>query len=100
MYNGKHPVHLVSTDGGGVYGWVDLVNIDKATAQKPLELRVGARVRCNKTPLYNNSYGYAPVQQYITGDYTATRIIEGRAHGVMLNDVLGWVSPQDITVVG
>lgn len=26
-YNGKHPYHLISEDGGNVYGWVDAVNV-------------------------------------------------------------------------
>jgi Muramidase (flagellum-specific) len=28
-YNGAHPYHLISTDGKGVYGWVDADNITK-----------------------------------------------------------------------
>ena len=28
-YNGKHPYHLISEDGKGVYGWVDSANITK-----------------------------------------------------------------------
>lgn len=26
-YNGSHPYHLISEDGGGVYGWVDTANV-------------------------------------------------------------------------
>lgn len=28
-HSGKHPYHLVSQDGKGVYGWVDSTNITK-----------------------------------------------------------------------
>ena len=30
-YNGNHPYHLISEDGGGVYGWVDAVDVSPDT---------------------------------------------------------------------
>lgn len=27
--NGKHPYHLISEDGKGVYGWVDAANVTR-----------------------------------------------------------------------
>jgi hypothetical protein len=99
-YNGKHPYHLISTDGGGVYGWVDAANIARTAVAAQPKMGVGAKVQCNNTPLYSNSYAYAVAKRTVTGTFTVTRYIEGRAHGVMLNDGLGWVSEQDVTVIG
>lgn len=35
-YNGKHPYHLISQDGGGVYGWVDGADIAAIGSPMPL----------------------------------------------------------------
>jgi len=46
-YNGKHPYHLISEDGKGVYGWVDSVNVSTipstpSTAFSPYTVKVTA----------------------------------------------------------
>ena len=43
-YNGKHPYHLISQDGKGVYGWVDASSIG-GTSAAPATIKAGSTVR-------------------------------------------------------
>jgi hypothetical protein len=69
-YNGKHPYHLISQDGMGVYGWVDSADIaaigspipvPPATTEKPVDsksevqqptIKVGGKVKVLKPQTY------------------------------------------------
>lgn len=37
VYNGKHPYHLISQDGKGVYGWVDATNVTANGTSTPTQ---------------------------------------------------------------
>lgn len=69
-YNGKHPYHLISQDGKGVYGWVDSADIaaigspipvSPATTENPVDgksevqqptIKVGGKVKVLKAQTY------------------------------------------------
>lgn len=57
-YNGKHPYHLVSQDGKGVYGWVDADSIGAASKASAYVVRVDIKdLRIRKGP--GTNYGSA-----------------------------------------
>lgn len=96
-YNGKHPLHLISEDGKGVYGWVDAENVGKiASGSAAPAMRVGAKVKYSGR-LYANSDG-GGAGKSVNGTYTVSRLLNGKRCGVLLNGGLGWV-PETACVV-
>lgn len=77
-------------------GWVRGEDISPA-GQAPKELTVGSRVNVNGN-LYTTSYGENPVRA-ISGNFTVTRIIEGRKAGVLLDENFGWVEKSSCKVL-
>ena len=63
-----------------------------------LALRVGAVVQYSGR-LYATSAG-GGAGATVSGRYTVSRILSGKSHGVLLDGGLGWVRPEDCTVVG
>ena len=61
-------------------------------------LRVGAVVQYSGR-LYATSAG-GGAGATVSGKYTVSRILSGKSHGVLLDGGLGWVRPEDCTVVG
>lgn len=60
-------------------------------------LRVGAVVEYSGR-LYATSTG-GGAGATVSGKYTVSRILSGKSHGVLLDGGLGWVRPEDCTVV-
>ncbi len=89
--SGKHPYHLISEDGKGVYGWVDAANV---AAGAPAVF-VPYKVKVNKGTSYRKGPGtdYAVVGTITDGGvYTITEEAEGT--GVRWGKLLsgaGWV---------
>ncbi|HJD24219.1 MAG TPA: LysM peptidoglycan-binding domain-containing protein [Firmicutes bacterium] len=73
-----------------------VLHVPSAGGVKPV-LRVGARVHYSGR-LYGDSYGGSPGQT-VDGDYTVTRIINGRKAGVLLGQA-GWAPADQLTVLG
>lgn len=98
IYNGKHPYHLISQDGKGVYGWVDTncIASEGAQAKAPEELKQGCKVQYSGK-LYRDSYGGGPGKT-VNGTYIVSRHIPGRKCGVLLGSV-GWVPESDCKVI-
>lgn len=93
---------LVSTmpEGSDYTGWVlagDLVAADGGGTPAPV-LRVGAQVRYSGR-LYATSDGGGPGLT-VYGTYTVSRILPDKKAGVLLNNGLGWVPENAVTVVG
>ena len=89
---------LVSTSptGSEYTGWFwqsDLTPVENAPA-----LRVGAKVRYHGR-LYASSTGNGPGRT-VDGTFTVTRILPDRVTGVLLDNGLGWVSADALSVVG
>ena len=61
-------------------------------------LRVGATVEYSGR-LYATSTG-GGAGATVSGTYTVSRYLPERSHGVLLDDGLGWVRPEDCKVVG
>lgn len=97
-YKGKHPYHLISNDGGGVYGWVDADTIGGGTTTHAPTMREGAKVEYSG-PLYADSLGGGKGKT-VNGTYSVTRCIAGRKCGVLLNGGLGWVPESGCRVIG
>lgn len=96
-YSGKHPLHLISEDGKGVYGWVDAVNVAAITnGSAAPAMHVGAKVKYSGR-LYANSNG-GGAGKSVNGTYTVSRLLNGKKCGVLLNGGLGWV-PESACVV-
>ena len=68
-----------------------------APAPAPKPLVVGCKVQYSGR-LYASSTGDNPGKT-VSGTYTVTRIIDGRSHGVLLNNGLGWVAKGDCKVI-
>lgn len=68
-----------------------------AFGEKPKTLTAGVRVRVNGN-LYTTSYAEKPVRA-ISGNFTVTKVIKGRAAGVLIGGDYGWVREQDCTVI-
>lgn len=97
-YNGKHPLHLISEDGKGVYGWVDAQNVAAgAGGSTAPAMRVGAKVKYSGR-LYANSDG-GGAGKSVNGTYTVSRLLNGKKCGVLLNGGLGWVPESACTVI-
>lgn len=96
-YSGKHPLHLISEDGKGVYGWVDAADVSTISSGSAAPvLRVGAKVKYSGR-LYANSNG-GGAGKSVSGTYTVSRLLNGKKCGVLLNGGLGWV-PESACVV-
>lgn len=97
-YSGKHPLHLISEDGKGVYGWVDAENVAAvANGSVAPAMRVGAKVKYSGR-LYANSDG-GGAGKAVNGTYTVSRLLTGKKCGVLLNGGLGWVPESACTIV-
>lgn len=78
-------------------GWAKENEISLYGANTPKILSAGARVRVNGN-LYTTSYAEKPVRA-ISGNFTVTKVIKGRAAGVLLNGDYGWVKEADCVVI-
>lgn len=97
--SGKHPLHLISEDGKGVYGWVDAANVAAISSGSAAPaMRVGAKVQYSGR-LYANSDG-GGAGKSVSGSYTVSRILAGKKCGVLLNGRLGWVPESACKVIG
>lgn len=69
-----HPYHLVSTDGGKVYGWVDKANIEPISSNKTAAKTKGGTQQAStkakaKTPVYHTVKSGDTVYKLVTQKY-------------------------------
>ena len=88
----KHPYHLVSVDGGGVYGWVDASSVS-AEGTPPGEIAVGSTVRITGSK-YATGQSIAPYAKNIT--HTVAQINGGRALLGFPDGIRSWVYLTDL----
>jgi hypothetical protein len=67
VYNGKHPYHLISEDGGNVYGWVDAIDISPISGgTTPTgKIEKGSKVKIKAGAKY---YGGQTIPGWVTSD--------------------------------
>lgn len=94
--NGDKALVSTSPVGDAYTGW--FWQSDLRPAESAPNLRVGAQVRY-RGRLYASSTGNGPGLT-VDGTFTVSRILPDRITGVLLNDGLGWVSANALSVVG
>lgn len=90
----SRPAPYLLDDG---LGWAKPADLALSSSGAPKVLAVGVRVNVNGN-LYTTSYGEKPVRA-ISGNFTVSRIIDGRFSGVLLDGDYGWVRKEDCTVL-
>lgn len=99
---GKHPVHIV---GSGVYGWVDVADIEGASTGSTgsTEIKVGDVVQFKGGPHYKSAKGNTTPGSPKPGPAKVTAISKGAAHPYHLihttkeSTVYGWVDADKVT---
>jgi len=69
---GRNPLHLVSTDGGGVHGWV--VNGDVSAINTPTAITAGSRVRIRSGATY---FDGKPIPSWVIQDTWIVESVNG-----------------------
>ena len=97
----KHPVHLISQDGKGVYGWVDAAAVGAASGgAKPVE--VGCKVTINKGAVYGGLTSArgskVPAAQLAPKKHTVSKIQTNKGvREALLKEIMSWVAVSSLT---
>jgi len=89
--NAKHPYHLVSVDGAGVYGWVDASSVSEGAT--PREIVVGSTVRITggKYATGQNVSPYAKSITHVVAQINGDQALVGFPDGIC-----SWVYLKDL----
>lgn len=95
VYNGKHPYHLISEDGKGVYGWVDASTI-ATTPPTTTAIGVGAKVKVVGTKYATGQTipAWVKSQTHTISKITGAKALLGANGGIN-----SWVNLVDLKLV-
>ena len=99
----RHPYHLISQDGKGVYGWVDAAAVGAASGTAK-SVEVGCQVTINKGAVYGGLTSArgskVPTAQIAPKKHTVSKIqVNEGVREALLREIVSWVAVASLTRV-